>query len=155
MSINKENNTAPKEVTGPLTEFLRDVRHHPDSFKGLDYVTLVKAIKDVENQSFSCKLDDPGVISFKYKPQYSADIMALNKPGFKDLPPNKKFITGVTIDLTHANQLMDRIQLVIHASKDRPVNYAIRFMYYGWKQWGEVPCTSDNVRETFLRVNGR
>lgn len=138
----------------PLTQFLRDVRHNPDSFKGLDYQTLLKAIKDIENQSFHSRMEDVLVIAFHYKPKYRADIMVLNKPGFKDLPPNKKFISGVVIDMFHMSTTIERIQLVIHASKARPVNLAIRYRNHGWTNWAEVPCTSSTVLTVYRSIVG-
>lgn len=132
-------------ILSNLKSFLKDVREHPDSFPDLHYPTLVKAIKDIENQSLKGhKLDSELFASESYKPCYRKGLMIMTKPGFKDLV-GEKVLDGVTVDLHIFSKLGRRVQLVICASQSRPVHVGIRIQYHSKQGWVLYPTITSKV----------
>ncbi|EBY9764035.1 hypothetical protein D5W64_13055 [Salmonella enterica subsp. enterica serovar Saintpaul] len=131
-------------VKSNLQEFLKDVRENPDSFIGLHYPTLIKAINDIENRSLSGNLITTGLLlTERFKPQYRLNMLLMTKPGFKDTTP--KILPGVTIDLYSSNPKVERIQLLICASNERPVHYALRIKFKSAPGWVTYPITASQL----------
>lgn len=129
-----------------LQEFLKDVREHPDSFKGLHYPTLLKAIKDIENQSLKHKLSENWFLDQQYNPKYLLNVMELQLPGFKDTC-GPKLIPAVVFDIDKRSSLVERLQLAIHASANRSVQLGIRVKYRGHSRYVFYPCRTNEVME--------
>lgn len=138
-----------------LKTFLRDVRENPDSFPDLYYPLLVKTIRDIENQSLKgARLDDGLFTTERFKPCYRKGLMLMTKPGFKD-GTDPKVLDGVTIDLYDFSSKIKRIQLVICASKARPVHVGIRVQYHSAEGWVLYPSSTNKVSETLKMIIGK
>lgn len=133
-----------------LKEFLRDVRHHPDSFNGLSYQELVKTIKDIENQSLGGKMDEGLFLSSEVKPAYELDLLPITKYGFKDIRHTVKMLPAVRFELVTSwgKPSIKRMQLLIHASDARPAHVCVRVLYEGRPEWVLYSCGTSTVVNT-------
>lgn len=134
----------------PITELLQDIHENPKSFPGIDYRSLVKVLKDISHQSLEgLSVKNHPIFSFGVKPKYMTNVMGVVKSGFK--ARGDFCLDGVVFELETTSILIDRIQLVIHASLSHPVHVAFRVKYKGVGDagFGVIPCTTSTVNKMY------
>jgi hypothetical protein len=151
----KDNIDVSEIALASVTEFLSDFREHPDSFSGIDYRDTVKVLKDISNQSLNgVSVKDHPLFSTTVRAKYKLGIIPLVKLGFKDRHPFPHQLPAVLLELETDSDIVDRIQLAIHASTARPAHLALRVRYKEKKHIGYsiIPCTTSTVVKMYNTI---